>query len=128
MQTISHRGAQQRNVSAAKCAQQQRRAGDVEYRVRARHIVRQNAARVGGGQLKRRDERREVQLGGEWIVNRKGNARLDRGGGQPAEERRGDIVGVPLKRRRDREQLIPAHAELMNGVRRHDAADEQRRR
>ena len=80
---------------AAQCAQQQRRAGDIEYRVRARHIVRQNAAGERGGQLKRRDERREVQLRGEGIVHGEGNARLDRGGGQPAEERRGDIVGCP---------------------------------
>ena len=120
VQTVLQRAPQQVPVAAGQAQRQQGSVGDVEDRVRERHLGRQRRAGRGRGHRLCGHDRERLESGGR--LNARG---LPVGEHDKAAVQGGrDVVGVPLERARLGEQV---RVELEQVVGRHQAGDDRPR-
>ena len=127
VEAVIHGKGEQFRVAVLQRAQQQRTAGDVEYRVRARDRFRQNAACQSGGKLKGRDQRCKEEPVADREAPRHRLPARHGGHAQSAVEGGGDVVGVALHLGGQQEQLIARKAELVQLIGGDDPGADQSR-
>ena len=121
VQHVLGRHTQQRVVALAEGRCGQRRAGQVVDGILMADHGGQRRARLAGQQAEVRHKRRKRQLGVNVLLDAVDLALVDDAGHKSAQHGGGDVVGMALDGRRQRQHLALGQLVAQQGVRAHDA-------
>ena len=127
MQPVLQRRGDQRLVALLDRPQQHRQEARVAHGVAVGHHGGQYPPGLVGAERKVRRQGHEPQLRVGQILHRVHLSPQQHGGGQPAQQRRSQIVGVALDLRGQGQELPPVKGFARHHVGRHGAGGDQRR-